>query len=128
MAVEGDLVFGSEANTLGSGGGYVSGIKLSGRMNFTQQQQWIARNCEIGDRGTSYFEDPPRSVNFVYVGTTGAPQPTATCTNSAVNPVSPVPQKLVVGATPVSIEKPYIRITASGTRHRNLAGHVSVMH
>jgi hypothetical protein len=76
MAVEGDLVFGSEANNLGSGGYVsVSGVKLSGRMNFTQQQQWIARNCEIGDQGTSYFEDPPRSVSFVYVGTTGARSP-----------------------------------------------------
>eukprot|EP00729_Bicosta_minor_P009387 gene9387-5817_t len=96
MSVEGDLIFGTEADTVGSGG-YVSGVRVTGRMNFTQQQQWIARNCEIGANGTSFFADPPRSVNFVFVGTTGAPQPTTTCTNAAANPVSPVPQQLVVG-------------------------------
>ena len=87
---------------------------LAGRMNFTQQQQWIARNCEIGASGTSFFADPPRSVNFVFVGTTGAPPPTTTCTNAAANPVSPVPQQLVVDETPISIEKPFIRIDAAG--------------
>jgi len=50
MKIEGDVVFGTVANTLGSGG-YVSGVQVSGRMNFTQQQQWMVRNCEIGAVG-----------------------------------------------------------------------------
>jgi hypothetical protein len=96
-------------------------VKLTGRLNFTMQQQWIARNSEIatnltvpiGEQGFSYFEDPPRSVNFVFVGTTGvAPERTTKCTDSAANPVSPSPQKLVVSETPVTVEKPYITVDA----------------
>jgi hypothetical protein len=52
-----------------------------------------------GQEGFSYFQDPPRSVNFVFVGTTGvAPdrhQTETKCTNSATNAVSPSPQTLV---------------------------------
>ena len=117
MKIEGDLVLGTAADTQGSGG-YISGVMLTGRLNFTMQQQWIARNCEIGDEGFSYFEDPPRSVNFVFVGTTGVtPEQTTTCTNSGANPVSPSPQKLVVPQTPVTVEKPYITIDQQGKYH-----------
>jgi hypothetical protein len=110
LIVDGDLVYGTEANTQGSGG-YSSNVKITGKVNFTMQQQWILRNCEIGE-GTSYFQDPPRSVNFVFVGSTGPgmPTPTEKCTNSAANPVSPEPQKLVIDKTPVGLEKPYITI------------------
>lgn len=114
MVVDGDLVLGTAADTQGSGG-YISGVKVLGQLNFTMQQQWIARNCEVGARGISYFEDPPRSVNFVFVGTHGSPTPTTTCTDSATNPVSPQPQKLVSGSTPLSAEKPYIRIDSQGS-------------
>jgi hypothetical protein len=109
MIVDGDLLLGTAADTQGSGG-YVSGVRLTGRLNMTMQQQWITRNCEIGERGVSFFQDPPRSVNFVYVGTTGAPHPTKACTNSGANPVSPSPQQLVADTAPVSVEKPYITI------------------
>lgn len=112
MIVDGDLQFGKEANTQGSGG-YASGVKVTGQVNFTMQQQWILRNCEIGN-GVSYFQDPPRSVNFVYVGTAGAPAQTDQCTNSAANPVSPEPQQLVADSTPVNLEKPYITINEDG--------------
>jgi hypothetical protein len=112
MVIDGDLLFGAEANTRGSGG-FVSDLKVTGKVNFTMQQQWILRNCEIGN-GTSYFQDPPRSVNFVFVGTTGAPEPTSWCTNSAAKPESPEPQQLVTAETPVSLEKPYITIDAQG--------------
>jgi hypothetical protein len=109
MIVDGDLLLGTTANTQGSGG-YVSGVKLSGMLNFTMQQQWITRNCAIGERGISYFQDPPRSVNFIYVGTTGAPPETKKCTNAGINNQSPSPQQLVTDVTPLSIEKPYITI------------------
>eukprot|EP00927_Polykrikos_kofoidii_P072722 TRINITY_DN68806_c0_g1_i1.p1 TRINITY_DN68806_c0_g1~~TRINITY_DN68806_c0_g1_i1.p1 ORF type:complete len:590 (+),score=78.93 TRINITY_DN68806_c0_g1_i1:53-1771(+) len=112
MVVDGDLVFGTEADTQGSGG-YVGNLKVTGQVNFTMQQQWIMRNCEI-EGGMSYFQDPPRSVNFVFVGTPGSPVPTTECTNSASNPVSPSPQKLVIDNTPISVEKPYITIDAQG--------------
>jgi hypothetical protein len=116
MVVEGDLVFGTAADTQGSGG-FVSGVQVTGVLNFTMQQQWIARNCELGAGGTSFFEDPPRSVNFVFVGTSGAPEPTTACTNSAVDPVSPVPQELVVDRAPLSMEKPFITIDGGGKYH-----------
>jgi hypothetical protein len=112
LVVDGDLVYGTAADTQGSGG-FTSNVKINGKVNFTKQQQWILRNCEIND-GISYFQDPPRSVNFVFVGTSGAPEPTSKCTNSASSPVSPEPQRLVTNTTPVSIEKPYITIDASG--------------
>jgi hypothetical protein len=108
LIVDGDLRLGTEANTQGSGG-FVSDIRVTGTLNFTMQQQWLVRNSQVG-RGTSYFQDPPRSVNFVFVGTHGAPDPTDSCTDAAVNPVSPKPQQLVIDASPVSIEKPYITI------------------
>lgn len=112
MNVGGDLVLGTAADTQGSGG-FASNLRIAGRLNFTMQQQWIVRNAEIGG-GTSYFESPPRSVNFVYVGTHGAPPPTTKCTNSLTNPLSPSPQQLVVGSTPVSIEKPYLTVDKRG--------------
>ena len=56
-------------------------MQVTGAVNFTMQQQWILRNCELG-AGTSYFQAPPRSVNFVYVGTVGAPRPTEACTRA----------------------------------------------
>eukprot|EP01043_Picozoa_sp_COSAG02_P034524 COSAG02_NODE_2419_length_8904_cov_11.259171_6_plen_592_part_00 len=113
MHIDGDLVLGTAADTQGSGG-YISGVKLANRLNFTMQQQWIARNCELGN-GISYFDDPPRSVNFVFVGTTGAPAQTSFCTNAATNRTSPSPQILVREQTPVSVEKPYIKISADGS-------------
>jgi hypothetical protein len=113
MVVDGDLVLGTAANTQGSGG-FISGVKVRGQLNFTMQQQWIARNCELSSDGTSFFNEPPRSVNFVFVGTHGAPPPTESCTNAASVPVSPSPQMLVVDQTPVSVEKPYIRSDSSG--------------
>eukprot|EP00937_MAST-01D_sp_MAST-1D-sp2_P000064 g64.t1 len=106
MAIEGDLVLGTAADTQGSGG-YVSGLRVSGKLNFTMQQQWIVRNSDIAG-GTSFFQSPPRSVNFVYVGTSGAPLPTPGCTDAGTNPVSPSPQQIVVDATPIAIEKPFI--------------------
>lgn len=112
MIIDGDLHLGAEADTKGSGG-FAGNLKVTGRVDFTMQQQWVMRNCEIGD-GTSYFQDPPRSVNFVYVGTAGAPTPTAKCTDSATNRISPRPQELVQDATPVSMEKPYITIDPEG--------------
>lgn len=113
MNIDGDLVLGTAADTQGSGG-YISGVKLANRLNFTMQQQWIARNCELGD-GISYFDDPPRSVNFVFVGTTGVLTQTNSCTNAATNRTSPSPQVLVRDETPVSVEKPYIKIDADGS-------------
>ena len=76
----------------------------------TSQQQWLFRNCELG--GFNYFQSPPRSVNFVFVGTVGSPpsSPSPQCTNSSTNPASPTPQQLVVDETPVAAEKPYITI------------------
>ena len=92
-------------------------VRVSGKLNFTMQQQWIARNCELGG-GVSYFDDPPRSVNFVFVGTEGSPAPTSECTNSGGDLVGPAgahpsPQQLVVGAAPVSVEKPFITVRAA---------------
>lgn len=112
MTVDADLQFGTEADTQGSGG-FSANLKVTGQVNFTKQQQWILRNCEIGD-GMSYFQDPPRAVNFVFVGTPGSPEPTTECTNSAANPASPHPQKLVYDKTPVSVEKPYLTIDSEG--------------
>jgi len=112
MLVQGDLRFGVAADTQGSGG-YVSGVRLMGTLNYTKQQQWISRNCELGN-GTAYFQDPPRSVNFVYVGTIGSPAPSAACTDAASNRKSPSPQTMVADAAPVSLEKPYITIDAHG--------------
>eukprot|EP01052_Picozoa_sp_SAG31_P016625 SAG31_NODE_1107_length_9877_cov_4.000102_9_plen_463_part_00 len=113
LIVEGDLELGTATNTQGSGG-YISGVKLSGMLNFTMQQQWIARNCNIGKRGVSYFANPPRSVNFVYVGTTGSPPSTTECTNSGTEAISPSPQQLVEEHTPVVVEKPFITIDSHG--------------
>jgi len=112
MIVGGDLTLGTLADTQGSGG-YVSNLQISGKLNFTKQQQWIVRNGELGN-GVSYFEAPPRAVNFIFVGTTGAPPATTTCTDALTNPASPSPQKLVEPSTPVSIEKPYLTITKDG--------------
>ena len=112
MVVDADLIFGTADNTQGSGG-YVSGLNLTGKLNFTMQQQWIIRNCELGG-GSSFFASPPRAVNFVYVGTKGSPAPSTKCTNAGANPVSPVPQQLVTDATPLSVEKPYLTISDSG--------------
>ena len=53
MVVDGDLLFGAEADTQGSGG-FASGLRVTGQVNFTMQQQWILRNCELGD-GISYW-------------------------------------------------------------------------
>lgn len=113
MLVQGDLRFGTAANTQGSGG-YMSGVRLTGTLNYTMQQQWISRNCEILGNGTAYFQDPPRSVNFVYVGTTGSPAPSAACTDAASSRKNPSPQSMVTDAAPVSLEKPYITIDAHG--------------
>ena len=55
MVVEGDLVLGTAANTQGSGG-FISGVNVTGRLNFTMQQQWISRNCEISRKGGMLFE------------------------------------------------------------------------
>lgn len=112
MIVDADLQFGTEANTQGSGG-FSANLRVTGQVNFTMQQQWIMRNCEIRD-GISYFQDPPRAVNFVFVGTPGSPEPTTECTDAAANSNSPHPQKLVTHKTPVSIEKPYLTIDAEG--------------
>ena len=106
MSIEGDLILGTAADTQGSGG-YVSGLRISGTLNYTMQQQWIVRNSALGS-GTSFFQSPPRSVNFVYVGTSGAPPATRNCTDAGANPVSPSPQQIVSSQTPVVIEKPYI--------------------
>ena len=84
----------------------VSGVSVSGNLNFTMNAQWMTRNCEINS--SSYSENPPRAVNFVFVGTTGALKPTSQCTDAPTQRVAPVPQQLVVGATPVSAEKPFI--------------------
>jgi hypothetical protein len=40
MIVEGDLVLGTAADTQGSGG-YISGVTLTGRLNFTMQRKSI---------------------------------------------------------------------------------------
>ena len=112
MIIDADLVFGAEADTQGSGG-FVAGVRVTGVLNYTMQQQWITRNSVLGG-GASYFSDPPRSVNFVYVGTTGTPVATTACTNAATARVSPSPQQLVVDTAPVSMEKPYITISREG--------------
>ncbi|CAE7911768.1 unnamed protein product, partial [Symbiodinium necroappetens] len=113
VKVHGDLAFGEpgkDGPSEGSGG-FVANLEVTGTVDLVRQQQWLIRSCKV--RNTTYFDSPPRAVNFVYVGTEGAPAETS-CTNSLQDPVSPHPQNLLVEKPPVLLEKPYITVDAMG--------------
>eukprot|EP00929_Paragymnodinium_shiwhaense_P069123 TRINITY_DN34865_c0_g1_i1.p1 TRINITY_DN34865_c0_g1~~TRINITY_DN34865_c0_g1_i1.p1 ORF type:complete len:615 (-),score=60.52 TRINITY_DN34865_c0_g1_i1:18-1862(-) len=105
LHVEGDLALGATSTSKGSGG-YISGINVTGQFDLTSQQQWLVRNCKTGS--VTYNRNPIRAVNFVYVGTEGAPESTENCTDSSSRPQDPSPQVLAVDKAPVVIEKPFI--------------------
>ena len=114
VKVYGDLAFGEpgpDGPSKGSGG-FAANVKVTGSVDLVRQQQWLLRNCEV--QNSTYFNNPPRAVNFVYVGTTGAPKQTARCTNSLEDPETPHPQLLVVEEAPQVVEKPYITISPTG--------------
>jgi len=113
VKVHGDLAFGEpgkDGPSKGSGG-FVANLEVTGTVDLVRQQQWLIRSCKV--QSTTYFDSPPRAVNFVYVGTEGAPAETC-CTNSMQDPVSPYPQNLLVEKPPVLLEKPYITVDAMG--------------
>jgi hypothetical protein len=117
MSIRGDLLFGqynqSAPDPVSRGsGGFSSNLKVTGNLDFTLQQQWCLRNSELG--GSSYYNASTRAANFVFVGTTGAPEQTLRCTDTGINPTSPSPQQLVADAAPVSVEKPYIIMDSDG--------------
>ncbi|CAE8723401.1 unnamed protein product [Polarella glacialis] len=120
VLVDGDLELGTgfdkkmlDGFSAGGGsGGFLGNVRILGRLNFMLQQQWLVRNSEM--ENTTFYNDPVRSANFVFVGTHGAPPQTDACTDAGSQPENPKPQQLVVKTAPLTIEKPYITIRPSG--------------
>jgi len=111
--IHGDLLLGqyntSAPNPVAKGsGGFIANTRVTGKLDFLLQQQWIVRNSQIGS--STYYREGSRGVNFVFVGTIGAPAQTDFCTNASSNPISPTLQELVEETSPLTIEKPYITI------------------
>ncbi|CAE8617785.1 unnamed protein product, partial [Polarella glacialis] len=120
VLVDGDLELGTgfdkkmlDGFSAGGGsGGFLGNVRILGRLNFMLQQQWLVRNSEM--ENTTFYNDPVRSANFVFVGTHGAPPQTDACTDAGSQLENPKPQQLVVKTAPLTIEKPYITIRPSG--------------
>ncbi|MET4643366.1 hypothetical protein ABID95_003103 [Streptomyces atratus] len=79
-----------------SSGGYMADTKIDGQVNSGSQQQWLSRNTEWSSWTGSNW-------NMVYVGAKNAPA------NSF-----PSPPYTTVDQTPVSREKPFLYVDASG--------------
>ena len=148
VSVHGNLTLGTRNNTQGSGGFIADArIDAGGVLDFTMQQQWLARGCELAGTGVagegasssgsgsgiSYFDSPPRSVNFVFVGCSGQGVPAdgrLHCTDSGTVPATPSPQLLVEPTAPVSVEKPFITWSAdsgAGADRKENAGKFSLV-
>ena len=56
----------------------ISVNSLTGQLDFVLQQQWLVRNAKVGS--TTFYDDPVRSVSFVFVGGT-----TASCYDQQAN-------------------------------------------
>lgn len=83
-------------------GGFVANTLVHGRVSSGSQQQYLSRNCQIGGWNDGVW-------NMVYVGTEGAPE--AHC---GANPSAQIRPYVVVEATPVIAEKPFITIDTKG--------------
>jgi len=97
-------------------GGFLGNSQVHGQVLSMSQQQWCARNADVGGW-------PDSNWNMVFIGSTGAPQ-THCGRDSSSGPSTNVPR------TPVIAEKPFISIDESdrfqlnipAVRH-NHAGH-----
>ena len=79
-----------------SSGGFISDLVVTGNVNPCSQQQWFTRNSTLGSWNGGVW-------NMVFSGVQGAPTPSF-----------PSPPETVVPVTPVSREKPFLYIDASG--------------
>ena len=97
--VVGNLVLGPSNQGNGQGyasGGYIADSKVDGLIASGSQQQWYTRDSNIGNWYDGVW-------NMVFSGVVGAPAQTF-----------PAPPYTVLATTPVSREKPYLYVDASG--------------
>jgi hypothetical protein len=85
-------------------GGFIADSKVSGKLDFFGNQQYLVRNSEIGGA----VGCPQGLWNMVYSGVQGAPSPvfTGQCQQNTVLPASPVTE-----------EAPFLYTDASGSYH-----------
>ncbi|WP_209445496.1 RICIN domain-containing protein [Streptomyces roseochromogenus] len=79
-----------------SSGGYLADSKVDGQVNSGTQQQWLTRNSQLGSWTGSNW-------NMVFVGSQGVP-----------NTSFPNPPYTTVAQSPVTREKPFLYVDASG--------------
>jgi hypothetical protein len=77
-------------------GGFISDLVVTGNVNPCSQQQWYSRNSSYGSWTGGVW-------NMVFSGVLGAPAPSY-----------PSPPETVLATTPVSREKPFLYLDASG--------------
>jgi hypothetical protein len=87
--INGSVVFQDYcANNSFASGGFIADSKVSGKLNFFGNQQYLVRNSDIGGAAGC----PNGLWNMVYSGVAGAPSPvfTGQCQQNTVLPASPV--------------------------------------
>jgi F5/8 type C domain len=99
LHIRGNLTMGPSNQDFGQGyssGGFIADSRVDGQITSGSQQQWYTRDSTIGSWAGSNW-------NMVFSGVQGAPATTF-----------PEPAYTTLATTPVSREKPYLYLDASG--------------
>lgn len=110
IIIEGDLLLAEYKRGVGMGyssGGFVGNVRVVGKMRAASQQQYCARNANLGQGSTGGV------WNMVFIGTEGAPEGHCGFTKGNAATVT-------VDMTPVIAEKPFISIDELGKYHLHI--------
>jgi hypothetical protein len=103
--INGSVVFQDYcANNNFASGGFIADSKVSGKLNFFGNQQYMVRNSAIGGAAGC----PNGLWNMVYSGVQGAPDPVFT---------GQCQQNTVLSASPVTEEEPFLYTDSGGSFH-----------